>query len=106
MKAVLPYKREHHFQGFGGSGFKPFRHPFPNLCQTPPRQPKIRKTIKNDPQNGILFRAGRVLESPFGVLGFPWCPQNNFLMPPGTSEATKQRQNEAKTTKNNSNIVQ
>ena len=49
MKTVLPCTREHNFQGFGGSGFGPFRHPFPNLCQRPPKTTQNTKNYKNQP---------------------------------------------------------
>ena len=79
---------------------------FQTCARDPPRHPRIRKTKKNDSQNGVGVRAGRVLESPFGVLGFRWWFQNSFFMRPGASEATKQHQNGAKTTKRTSNIMQ
>ena len=47
MKTVLPCTREHHFQGFGGYSFELFRHPFPNLCQRPPKTRQITKNTKN-----------------------------------------------------------
>ena len=55
MKTVLKCTREHNFQGFGGSGFEPFRHPFPNLCQSPKDTPKYEKLEKRAPQRVSYF---------------------------------------------------
>ena len=62
--------------------------------------------MKNRSQNGIGVRAGAILESPFGVLGFQWWFQNRFVMHPGAFEATKQHQNGAKTMRKTSNTMQ
>ena len=105
MKTVLPCTREHNFQGFGMSGFGSFRHPFPNLCQSPSKTPQNTKKSKKGSPKGIVFRVGRVLESPFGVLGFRWWFQNRFVMRPGASEATKQHQNGVKTRKTKTPIL-
>ena len=106
MKTVLPWTREHRFQGFGDSRFGPFRPSLSNLCQRLPKTPKIRKTTKKHSQNGIVVRPRAILESPFGVLGFRWWFQNSFFMRPGAFEATKQYQNGAKTMKKTSNTMQ
>ena len=49
MKTVLPFTREHNFQGFGRSGFGPFRDLFPNLFQGTPKTPHNTKNYKNRP---------------------------------------------------------
>ena len=71
MKTVLPCTREHNFQGFGGSRFGPFRHPFPNLCQRPLQTPQNTKNYKNQSPKWYPLSWPRC---PGITLWGPWIP--------------------------------
>ena len=106
MKTVFPYTREHYFQGLGGSRFGPFRHPFPNLCQGPPKTTQNTKNSKNRPPKWYLLSCRCCPGIAPWALGFRRWIQNSFVMCPGTYEASTQHQNGAKMTKNTTNILQ
>ena len=106
MKTELPCTREHNFQGFGGFGFGPFRHPFPNLCQGPPKTPQNTKNYKSQPPKWYPLSCPWCPGIALWALGFRRWIRIRFVMCPGASEASKQYQNGAKTTKKTANILQ
>ena len=81
-ETALPFTREHNFQGFGGSGFGPDRHPFPNLCQGPPKTTPNTKNSKNQPPKWYPLPCRWCPGIAPWALGFRRWIQNSFFMCP------------------------
>ena len=106
MTTVFPSTWEQYFQGLGRYSFGLFHHPFPNLCQRPPKTTPNTKNYKKRPPKWYRLSCPSCPGIALWALGFRRWIQNSFFMCPGAYEASKQHQHGAKMTKNTTNILQ